>query len=237
MPAAPDVFDIQAAREVSSRTWLTDQQRQREAAARASDLREADRLARADAERAQATAEVAAERARIAAVATAGRDYGRTRQAVRLALLADLDAAGARSILSALPPDRAAAADALIIPDHAPAFGSPAAQGERRRIAAILTSAEAESRFHAALAIALDTTTSAEAAVTLLAALPIPVPEQTIEERQKAAGDFGHLPGGGHQSADDRAAEIWRKATSSAASSHPGAVSDMSVGAAKMGSQ
>ena len=214
MNTTPDAFDVQAAREIANRTWLKDSEREAEATARAADLRAADRAAKAEAARTQGLAEAVQERARIASVVRAGRDFGKSRQAARLALLADIDAVGARAILASLPQDRAAAADALAAPSTVGAFGCAAAQAERRRIMSILSCDAAANRPDAAIAVALDTATDAVAAQALLSALPVPAPQQTLEERSREAGDFGaDLFSGRRLSAEERSTVAWRGAT------------------------
>lgn len=176
----------------------------------------------------RATVEAAQERDRVAAAVQHGTSMGRARGALWLALAGPVDAAAVRAVLATLPLDSAGPAPALPAPAS---FGTAAEQAERERIRMILNCEQAKGREQTAMAFALQTAVAAEVAIGALAVSPKLEPYRgpSIEERVRAAGDFGATFDGGHQSADDRAAEIWRKATATAASRHPGATSEADV--------
>ena len=184
---------------------------------RATEEVEAEELAEARA--AAIAAEAQAERARIAAIVAMGTDMGRSRQALRLALLGPVSPAQAGAILGALPldVDPAAATDLPAVG----AFGGSAAQAERRRIAGILGHAAAGGRFKSACAVALEGEAMDIATATaLLAGLPkdtLPGNGKTeIEQRAEGLAEFGDDAFGGPMSKSEKAAQGWAKAVASA---------------------
>lgn len=142
---------------------------------------------------AQAAAEAVEERQRIAAVVKQGAGMGRTHAALRLALAGPITEAEARAVLTTLPMDTAGPAAAL---PAVASFGTTAERAERARIVSILTCEEAKDRQETALAFALQTAVTADVAIGALVAVPKTnrYSGPSIEERQRAAGDFGHQP-------------------------------------------
>lgn len=173
---------------------------------------------------ADAAAEAAAERARVAGCIAAGGASGRAKQLARLALVTPLDAAGAKALAATLPPDSAASADALQISTKAGPFGSEAAQAERARIAAILGAEAAGDRFPAAVAFALETplgVADALAALGLVPAAAAAPRAQTIAERATEMSEFGSPDNFSATAAAGRPAsadadDIWKKAAAAA---------------------
>ncbi|RHZ95334.1 hypothetical protein D1122_14875 [Cereibacter sphaeroides] len=137
--------------------------------------------------------ERAAERARIAGCIAAGHDLGRARQIARLALAGPLTPTGAKALVSTLPLDSAAPAEALRISSIAAQFGGPSAQSERSRIASILGSASAADRFSAAASFATSTDFDVEQVKAALALLPVESTKRipTIAERAAEMAEFG----------------------------------------------
>ena len=171
----------------------------------------------ADCAAAAATSEAAAERSRIATVVRAGRDRGRPRQALRLALAGPVAAAQAASVLAALPLDRDLDSAALALPPHVN-FGTTSAQAERRRIATIFTHPAAAERFSAACALALEGADPipSEAVIAMLAGLPVETarPRQTeMDKRMEGMTEFGadHSPAPSGRRGE-RSADIWSAA-------------------------
>jgi hypothetical protein len=180
---------------------------------------EREELTALEAEAAQA--EATAERSRIASIVQIGVDAGRPRQALRLALSGPVGADQAHSILSGLPLDQDAPAAALILPD-AGAFGSEAAQVERRRISSVFSHPAAANRFGAASALTLQGQEAipAEAVAAMLAGLPI---EQaaprvlSLEERDAGLSAFGDdTETAQGRTKGDKIAAGWEQAVSSA---------------------
>lgn len=213
-------------RPAASRTEEVDRRMARSAATgadRAQERRrveaEVDAEAIAAADAAVATAEATAERRRIAQIVRAGRNLSRPKQALRMALAGPISLPQAEAILATLPPDSAAPATNLAILSHAD-FGTPSAQAERRRIAAILAHPSAVGRFTAAIAIAVEGEEAVppEAATALLSGLPQEVeqaPIPSIAERAKGAAEFGAEPSS-RASKAERTADIWKRAVADA---------------------
>jgi hypothetical protein len=172
-----------------------------------------------------AEAEATAERSRIAAIVSAGTDMGRPKQALRLALAGPLGDDQARSILSGLPLDQDAPEAALTLPE-AGAFGSEAAQAERRRIGSVFAHPAAAGRFKSACALALEGAEAipVDAIAAILGGLP-PDAETprfaSLEERAadlaEFGGDGGDIPVG--MTAGEKAAQGWSWAVNEANSS------------------
>lgn len=141
-----------------------------------------------------AKAEANAERIRIASVVRAGRDRDRGQQALRAALLAPIGADAATGLISAMPTDAEAMPEALAVPSFV-AFGSPATQAERKRIASAFARPEAEGRFAAVCALALDggAGLTGEQLAPLLATMPSGVAKRIPGPGERAAGlaEFG----------------------------------------------
>lgn len=197
---------------------------------------EAEEAAAATVEAARAEAE--AERQRIAAVAKTGRDMGRPRQALRLALAGPVTPQQARAILGGLPLDADAKPEHLALPSPG-TYGPPGAVAERKRLAAIFAHPAAGERFTAACALALESeeATPPEAVAALLSGLP---PEAaaprplSLEERAEGLAEFGSDPFAGATRAD-RVADGWRAAVQKANRSiGAGATPAQSPGAAPM---
>lgn len=221
-----DEIAIEAARRMADAGLNASERKARRAEFEAGVSAEA-REAAETATTAHTASEAAAERARIAAVVKAGSASGRPRQALRLAMLGPMDATAAQAVLLTLQTDSSASPEALALPVVG-SFGSEAAQAERSRIGAIFGHPEAEGRFPTAAALAFNTAVDPATCAVALAGVPQIRPHSgpSIEERVREAGDFGASFDGGRQSADDRASAIWRKATATAASRHPGATSE-----------
>lgn len=214
-----DQIALEASRRVARMEGLTAQERRAAKAQIEADLR-AEAAAAAQAQAAAvAAAEAQAERARIGSVIKVGANSGKAKQAARLALTGPLDAAGARALLATMPTDAAAASEALAIPEAIDAFGTPAAQAERRRIASIIGHAEAEGRFTTATALAFETALDPVQAVAALLAVPKQVAQQyqSLEQRSAAAGSFGpdfHNTSG--LSKGERTDALWKRAVQQA---------------------
>lgn len=221
----PDQISTEAHRRVMGMAGLSSSQRKAAVARIEGELREEAAASATAAAAAQAAAMAAQERDRVAAAVQLGTSMGRAQGALRLALAGPVDAAAVRAVLATLPLDSAGPAAALPAPAS---FGTAAEQAERERILMILNCEEAKGREQTAMAFALQTAVAAEVAIGALAVSPKLEPYRgpSIEERVREAGDFGASFDGGHRSADDRAAEIWRKATATTASRHPGATSE-----------
>ena len=177
---------------------------------------EAEEIATATA--AAARAEADAERARIGAVVRVGRDRDRGQQALRAALLAPIGAAAATGLIEALPTDATASPEALAVPGFA-AFGSPAAQAERKRIASAFSRPEAEGRFGAVVALVLDGDAglTADQIAPLLATMPTG-PARRIAgpgERAEGMAEFGGDTAPRMSKAEANAAG-WKKAAAEA---------------------
>ena len=190
-----------------------ERRRETEAAVEAEEL-EAAEIAAAD-------TEAANERRRVSAIVVAGVDCGRPRQALRLALAGPVGVVQAKSILSNLPTDDDAPEAALTLPEHG-AFGSKAAQAERRRISGVFAHPAAAGRFKSAQALALEghEPIPAEAIAAILAGLPKdaePPRLETLEERAEGLAEFGD---GGDitvgATKGDRVAASWSRAVSNA---------------------
>jgi hypothetical protein len=167
---------------------------------------------------ADAKAEANAERARIGAVVRLGRDRDRGQQALRAALLAPIAADAAAGLIAAFPTDAAASAEALAVPGLT-AFGSPAAQAERRRIAGAFAHPSAQGRFAAVCALVLDGDAGliAEQIAPLLATMPAvswtrtPGPGARAEGLAEFGGNAAPI-----QSKGEAAAAGWSKAVAAA---------------------
>jgi hypothetical protein len=179
---------------------------------------EREEVAALEAEAAQA--EAAAERGRIASIVQIGVDCGRPHQALRLALAGPVQPDQAKSILSGLPLDQDAPAAALTLPEHG-AFGSEAAQAERRRIGSVFAHPAASGRFKSACALALHGAEPipAEAISAMLAGLPkdaaaphIP----SLEERAEGLAEFGDGDIAAGMTKGEKAAAGWSRAVSEA---------------------
>lgn len=217
-----------ADRPAARRTMIAAIQREEAAAA--------DAAAAASAAQA-ALVEHQAERSRIAAVVRAGRDTGRPRQALRLALAGPVTAAQARAILAGLPLDADAKPEHLALPVPG-TFGPPGAVAERKRLASIFAHPASAERFTAACALALEGDAPAEAVAALLAGLPPEAKTLTgaalIAARAEGLAEFG--AGGGEAPAPSRAEASrsgWAKAVA-AANRQIGAAPATSSGAAPM---
>jgi hypothetical protein len=183
-----------------------------------------------------AKAEAEAERQRIAAVVKAGRDTGRPRQALRLALAGPVTEKQARAILAGLPQDAEAKPEHLALPTPG-TYGPPGAVAESKRLSAIFAHPAASERFTAACALALDGDAPPEAVAALLSGLPpeaIAPRPLSIEERAEGLAEFGPDPHAGSSRAE-RVADTWRAAVRKAnASIGAGANPAHAPGAAAM---
>jgi len=172
-----------------------------------------------------AEAEAASERSRIASIVSAGVDCGRPRQALRLALAGPVQPDQAKSILSGLPLDQDAPAAALTLPEHG-AFGSEAAQAERRRISAVFSHPVTQGRFKSATALALEGAESipADAIAAILGGLPKDAETPrfaSLEERAEGLAEFGGDGGdiAAGMTKGEKAAAGWSRAVNEANSS------------------
>ncbi|WP_226553576.1 hypothetical protein [Celeribacter naphthalenivorans] len=167
-----------------------------------------------------ALSEAANERGRIAAIVRAGTDMGRARQALKLGLSGPISAGQAQAILGNLPRDEDLSEPALTLPAPG-AFGSEAAQQERRRIASAFSHPGAKGRFRSAVALTLDgdNPIPASAIATLLASLPIDQPAPrflSLEERDAELASFGADDGSGPMTKGEKTAAAWGRAVSEA---------------------
>lgn len=166
-------------------------------------------------------AECQAERDRIRAVVRLGVDQGKGRQALRAALLAPISPDAARGLLAAMKPDTEASSEALAIPALV-AFGTVAAQAERRRLTSAFSRPEAAGRFRATVALALDGDggLTADQIAPLLASLPLEAPARTAAEilaaRAEGLGEFGAGAGEVVASRAEIATAGWSKAVQKA---------------------
>lgn len=166
-------------------------------------------------------AETSAERERIAAIVRAGTDMGRPRQALRLALSGPVGADQARSILSGLPLDQDAPEAALTLPEHG-AFGSGAAQDERKRIGAVFSHPDASGRFKSACALTLEGHEGipAEAIASILAGLPKDAATPRFPSLEERATDLAEFGDGGDitvgATKGEKVAQSWSRAVNEA---------------------
>ena len=171
----------------------------------------------------------AAERSRIASIFRAGRDMDRPRQALRLALSAPVGLEASTAVLATLPKDSDAPRDAKVLPDFG-AFGTAAAQGERRRITSAFSRPEAAIRFSAAAALILEGNDFliAEQIAPVLAVMPAETAPRripSIGERAADTAEFGPSATSIASKAE-LAADSWSRAVAAANTSlGPGAIS------------
>ncbi|RID91618.1 hypothetical protein D2N39_13050 [Gemmobacter lutimaris] len=215
----------EAARRVARMTDMTAQER-RSARSRIEAELHAEAAAAAEAAtKAQASASALGERKRIASVVAVGTSMGRSQAAIQLALAGPITEAEARAVLTTLPMDTAGPAAAL---PAVASFGTTAERAERARIVSILNCEEATDRRETALAFALQTAVTADVAIGALLAVPKTnrYSGPSIEERQRAAGDFGHQPAapGKLGSAAPSIEDTWAKAVASVSPRSPAAV-------------
>lgn len=170
---------------------------------------------------ASVAAEATAERARINAIVTNGRDLGKARQALRLALSGPVTPEQAAAILPTMRSD-VDAPDAGTLPTALPTFGSPAEQSERKRIASVFGSQEAAERFNATCSFALLGDAPLTAVVAMLAQLETEFAPQrllTIEQRAAQLTEAGPDPFSGQRhgmSKQEKIAADWSKAVKAA---------------------
>lgn len=165
-------------------------------------------------------AEAAAERARIASVVRLGRDQGRGRQALRVALLTPISAEAARGLIGTMSHDAVAQPEALVVPGFV-AFGGEAAQQERRRIISAFAHPAAQGRFASTVALALEGSEALTAAqiAPVLAGLPLepaPVdPAARLAQIAEARAEFGS-DAQPRRTPKEAISEGWRKAAAQA---------------------
>lgn len=165
-----------------------------------------------------AIAEATAERARINAIVQKGSDYGKPRQALRLALSGPVTVEQAANILPTLAREDDGGPAATLDLSGLPVFGTKAEQAERKRIATIFTSDEAGERFTAAGTFALRGDIPADAVAAMLKLLPKEAVRErylTIAERAAGLPEAGADPFGGQytgMSKDEKTKTSWSKA-------------------------
>lgn len=168
-----------------------------------------------------AKSEATAERARINAIVTNGRDLGKARQALRLALSGPVTPEQAAAILPTMRSD-VDAPDAGTLPTALPTFGSPAEQSERKRIASVFGSPAAAQRFNSACSFALLGDAPVAAVVAMLAQLETefaPKRLLTIAERAEGMAEAGADPFSGQRhgmSKQEKTSAMWSKAIKAA---------------------